>query len=76
MKTSRVRLLAGMLAVALNVSFLAGCASNRERQTGTMSPEAFRFLYPREYNQSLSPWQQEDVEREMMEQEWDAGGKR
>ena len=58
-----------MFLVALCVSVFVGCATH-ERQPMTVSREEMRVLYPREYLDSLDPWERQAVERRMIEDDF------
>lgn len=64
------------LVVALNVSLLVGCATNQYRRTKTLSSEEYRYLYPRQYFNSLDPLERREVEDQMRQEDWRNEGKR
>jgi len=55
-----------MFLAAITVSVFVGCASPHG-QSKTLSGEEMRALYPREYLDSLDPWERQGVERRMIE---------
>lgn len=58
------------LVIILSLCALVGCATNREQQMNTMSQENFRFLYPREYYESASPSERQELDRQQAEEAW------
>jgi hypothetical protein len=70
MRSSRFHLPAGMLGAAFNIYLLAGCATNHEPQPERLSSDEFRFFYPRQHYDSLSPSGQEEAERREAEKAW------
>ena len=69
MTNARFRSATVALAAALGAGLLFGCATSKESQTETLSREEFRFLYPRQYLDSLDPLERRDAEHRMMEDE-------
>jgi hypothetical protein len=42
---------------------LSGCASSSDQANHSRYPDRDRFLYPRQYSNSLDPWERAEVER-------------
>lgn len=68
MRNPRLRATAAILVATLSVSLWVGCATNQEHRP--LSSEEFRILYPRQYLDSLDPWERRDMERRMMEEDF------
>ena len=58
------------LGSMLCLSVFVGCATDSHPQTETMSNQKFRFLYPRQYYESASPSERQELDRQMQEEQW------
>jgi hypothetical protein len=59
------------LASLLSLSVLVGCTTNRAPQKETLSNQEFRFLYPRQYYESASPLERQELDRQEQEKAWE-----
>jgi hypothetical protein len=55
----------------LCLSVLVGCTTNRAPQKETLSNQEFRFLYPRQYYESASPSERQELDRQEQEKAWE-----
>ena len=67
MKSSRFSSPALTLVSVLGINILAGCATDKESRTESLSNTEFRQLYPRQYYESASPSERQELDR--LEQE-------
>jgi hypothetical protein len=76
--TPLVRRAALGLAFVLSISVLVGCATDKEPYkepykepwSESLSNEELRFLYPRKYYWSASPYERQELDRRMQEKLW------
>lgn len=70
--TMRNAVLLSLVAVPtalLGVSLLAGCATKQTPRAEALSAEEFRTLHPRQYLDSLNPWERREEESRLMAEE-------
>jgi hypothetical protein len=70
LRTSVARTTALGLAFVLSPFVFIGCATDREPQSERLSNERYRFLYPRQYYESASPSERQEMDRQEQEKQW------
>jgi hypothetical protein len=70
MNHSRFHTAALTLLSVLSITFLVGCATENESGTDTLTNEQFRRLYPRQYYESTSQSERQEMERQEAERAW------
>jgi hypothetical protein len=70
MKKSRFCSAVLILVSVVTINVLVGCATDKAPQTETLSKEEFRRLYPRQYYESASPSERQEMDRQEQEKQW------
>ena len=76
MKYSRFCSAALTLVSVVGINVLVGCATDKEPRAESLSNEEFRRLYPRQYYESASPSERQELDRQEQERLWRAKNKR
>jgi hypothetical protein len=58
------------LAFVWSTFLFVGCATVSEPQSDRLSNERYRFLYPRQYYESASPSERQEMDRQEQEKQW------
>ena len=69
MRNSHFRLSLAVVATLFGTSLLAGCATEQPYAHESLSDQEYRFLYPRQYSDSLNSSDRKEVEQGMQQDE-------
>jgi hypothetical protein len=58
------------LAFVLSTFVFMGCATDRDPQSERLSNERYRVLHPRQYYESASPSERQEMDHQEREKEW------